>query len=184
MTDSAFGLRPVSGHGCIEECVIPASDGTATFVGDAVKLAGGEDTTDNAPTVIQAEAGDGIYGVIVGFIPDFSDLNSKYRVASTKRRCLVMKPNSDTLFECQADGAVTAGDCGQYADLVVGSGSTTTGRSAMEVDISTKGTSNGQLLIHRPSRTVGETFDTAAAGTNLIVSIIETANAQTAAGAA
>lgn len=173
MTDSAFGLKPVKSYAdCIEECVIPASDGTATFVGDAVKLSGAEDTTDNASTVIQAAAGDVIYGVIVGFIPDFSNLYSKYRAASTKRRCLVVKAMPHVEFEIQADGAMTAGDSGLYADLVVGSGSTTTGRSAMELDISTKG-ATGQLQVLRPSRIVGETFDTAAAGTNMVVAINE-----------
>ena len=173
MADSAFGLRPLSAHAdCIEECVIPASDGTATFIGDAVKLAGAEDTTDNAATVIQAAAGDVIFGVVVAFEPDPSDLTSKHRAASTKRRVRVVKALPHIHFECQADAAVTAGDSGQYADLVVAAGDTTTGRSGMEVDIGTLG-ATGQLQIIRPSRTVGEDFDTAAAGTNLVVTINE-----------
>lgn len=75
-------------------------------------------------------------------------------------------------FEVQADAAVTAGDSGTYYDMVVGSGSTTSGRSAMEIGISTAG-NTGQLQLLRPSRTVDETFDTTAAGTNVVVHINE-----------
>lgn len=173
MADSAFGLRPLNhAAGCVQMCVIPASDGTATFVGDAVKLHGSEDTTDNAPTVIQAAAGNVIYGVIVGFEPDYTNLSSKYRLASTRRLCYVVPALAGIQFEIQCDAAVTSGNSGQYFDLVVGSGSTTTGRSAMELGVSTLG-ATGQLQMLRPSRTVGETFDTTAAGTNVVVHINE-----------
>lgn len=174
MADQAFGLRPVKRHECaIEECVIPASDSTATFVGDAVKLAGAEDTTDNAATVIQAAAGDVIYGVVVGFAADPDSLTNQHRLADTKRRALVALAYPTTEWEIQADGAVTAGDTGQYVDLIVGAGDTVFGRSGMEADISTTAAATGQLQIMRPSRTVNEAFDTAAAGTNLIVTINE-----------
>lgn len=173
MADSPFGFRPLNHSAdCVRMCVIPASDGTATFVGDAVKLLGSEDTTDNATTVIQAAAGNVIHGVIVGFEPDPTNLALKYRTASTRRVCYIVPALPHIEFECQADEAMTAGDSGLYADITVGSGSTTTGRSAMELDISTKSTT-GQLQILRPSRTVGESFDTSAAGTKMVVSINE-----------
>lgn len=174
MADSPFGFRPLNNAaGLVHLCVIPASDGTATFVGDAVKLHGSEDTVDNAPTVIQAAAGNVIYGVIAGFEPDPTNLSLKYRTASTRRLAYVVPAYPHIEFEVQADEAMTAGDSGNYADITVGSGSTTTGRSAMELDISTKG-ATGQLQILRPSRVVGETFDTAAAGTRMVVSFNET----------
>jgi len=173
MADSPFGFRPLTNAtGLVRMCVIPASDGTATFIGDAVKLHGSEDTTDNATTVIQAAAGNVIHGVIVGFEPDFTNLSNKHRLASTRRLCYIMPALADIEFECQADGAMTAGDSGLYADIVVAAGSTTTGRSAMELAISTKSTT-GQLQILRPSRTVGESFDTVLAGTRMVVSINE-----------
>lgn len=172
MADVAFGFRPLSYAGPTHLCVIPASDGTATFIGDAVKLHGSEDTTDNATTVIQAAAGNVIYGVIVGFVPDYSNLATKYRLASTRRLCMVVPALPSIEFEVQADAAVTAGDSGTYYDMVVGSGSTTSGRSAMEIGISTAG-NTGQLQLLRPSRTVDETFDTTAAGTNVVVHINE-----------
>jgi len=152
--DSAFGLRPVrtlsgaSWTGQTQECVIASGDGTATFIGDAVKLAGGADTGDanGAPTVIQAAASDVVYGVVVGFKPDYGDLNgSKYRTASTRRECFVIPATAGVVFEIQADAAFAAADVGALYDVVVGSGSTTTGRSAMELGVSSGGTSTGQL---------------------------------------
>lgn len=190
MADAAFGFKPVGNlsgapyNGQVVTCVIPASDGTATFTGDFVKLAGDADTTDKAITVIQAAAGDRIYGCIVGFEPDYSNLGvqSKYRAASTKRLCRVALALPGTLFVGQADGAVASADVGLLADIVVGTGSSTTGRSAMEIDISTKTTGSGQLQIVGLDLTEGEDIDTAAAGTNLLVYVNESVFTSEASG--
>ncbi len=178
MADTPFGLRPLRGYSGNDliECVVPASDGTALFVGDAVKLHGDADTTYNAPTVIQAAAGNPIFGVVVGLVPDYDNLTRKYRTASTLRRVQVCMARPSIVFEIQANAAMTTSMVGSHFDLVVGSGDTTTGRSGMEID--TDGTPAGagttaQLLLLGPSRTVNETFDTAAAGTNVEVTIFE-----------
>ena len=70
-TDAPRGFSPVkhrSGlpwNGSCTRYVIPASDGTATFVGDAVKLAGTSDSTGKVPGVVQAAQGNRVVGVVV-----------------------------------------------------------------------------------------------------------------------
>lgn len=175
MADATFGLRPLRGYSGSDfiECVIPASDNTATFVGDAVKLHGSSDTTDNAPTVIQAAAGNPIFGVIVGMVPDYDDLTLRHRTASTKRRVQVCMARPSIVFEIQANAALAATGAGSHYDLTVGAGDTVTGRSGMELDVSSAVTTTAQLLLLGPSRNVGETLNTAAAGSNVEVTIFE-----------
>ena len=179
MADSAFGFRPVRTMGStytgqVVSAVVPASDSTALFVGDFVSLTAGQDTTDNMPLVVQAAAAGVIYGAVVGFEPDYTDLTSKYRLASTKRIARIAPALPGVVFECQANAALAAGDVGGNVEIIVGAGNTTTGRSAMEADLSTAPiASAAQLQIIGPSLTVGETFDTSAAGTNLYVLVKE-----------
>jgi len=143
--DAAFGFRPINRdgspyNGATLRCVIPASDGTATFLGDAVKLAGDSDT--GYPTVIQCAAGDPVFGVVTGFDADPDGLGNQYRLASTKRFCQVV-PVDSTYFEAQEDGvggALASTDIGLNANFVVGSGDTSYGKSAMEIDSSTAAT--------------------------------------------
>ena len=178
MADSAFGFRPVRTMGTysgqVVSAVIPASDSTATFVGDFVSLLAGQDTTDNMPLVLQAAAAGVIYGAIVGFEPDYTDLTSKYRLASTKRIARIAPALPGVVFECQASAAMAAGDVGGNVEVIVGAGDTATGRSGMEANLASAPiNTTAQLQIIGPSLTVGETFDTAAAGTNLYVLVKE-----------
>lgn len=154
-SDNARGLTPVR-HGdgspytgAANVYSIPASDSTAVYIGDAVKSAGSADA-DGVPTVAQAAAGDTIRGVVVGVVPDTAN-SLIYRAASTLRKVLVADA-PDLVFEIQEDsdgGALAAADVGNNADVVVGTGSTVTGRSAMEIDSSTKNTTSAQLRILR-----------------------------------
>lgn len=178
MADAPFGFRPVRHMGLpyAGQCmsfVVPATDSTALFVGDLVSWSAGQDTTDNMPLCTQAAAGGIILGAVVGFEPDYTDLSLKYRTASTKRIVRVCPALPGTVFECQANAALSAGDIGGNVEIVVGSGDTTTGRSAMEAAIGVPATGSAQLTLLSPSKTVGETFDTAAAGTNLLVLVNE-----------
>lgn len=139
--DRPSGLRPVrtlSGTPFkIEECYILAADGTATFIGDAVKLSG-TGHTDGTPAVVQAAAGDALYGVVVGFAPDPTNLTLNYRTASTLRKCFVVV-GTDVVYEIQEDsdgGDMAVTDIGKCGDVVVAAGNTATGRSAMELDSS------------------------------------------------
>ena len=155
-TDTPRGLRPVRHrngapyNGAANLYFIPATDGTAVFLGDAVKLAGSADA-EGVPTVAQAAAGDTICGVVVGFEANRDNLALTYRVASTARYVWVAD-DPDLVFEIQEDsdgGALAAADVGNNADIIVGSGSTVTGLSGMELDSNTKGTATATLRIMR-----------------------------------
>lgn len=184
--DTPRGLWPVryfSGapyNGAARLYYVPSSDGTAIFLGDAVKLAGSADA-DGVPSVAQAGAGDTIMGVVVGVHPslgagaDGRDSNT-YRAASTERYVWVADDPA-LLFSCQEDsdgGALAATNVGNNCDLVVGTGSTATGYSAMEIDSSSAGTSTAQVRIVELMRTPDNEI-----GTNAVwlVRIVEHRNA-------
>jgi hypothetical protein len=130
-------------NGAFTEYVVPAADGTAMFTGDLVKLGNNADDAENYRAVIQAAASDAVIGVVIGFRVDYANLNAApYRVASTRRIAMVVD-DPNVLFEAQEDGAsdpLELQDLGANIDFVVGSGSTTTGQSAMQIDSSTHGT--------------------------------------------
>lgn len=150
--DTPFGFRPIANltgspyTGGTVKCAIVATDETATFIGDLVKLSGTAQT-DTAgdggtyPSVVQGAAADtAFFGVITSFEPDRTDLELNYRVADTLRYCHVVPATQGQLFVVQADGNVAITDFGNTADVVVGAGNTTTGRSGMELDSSDIGT--------------------------------------------
>jgi len=149
---------------------IPSTDNTDTFIGDAVKLAGSADPTGMYPTVAQAAAGDEtIVGVIIGFglqpevMGNPDNPNMKYRAASTAMYALVVD-DPWTIFEIQEDSvgaALAVTEVGLNTNIVVGSGSTTTGKSGMELDSSdTASDTAGQLRIlravNRPDNALGD----------------------------
>lgn len=152
-----FGLRPVgtlSGApwtGSVKQYLIPAADGTAVFVGDMLKTDGGVGAANlivngidcsGMPTGIQGNHATGtvdVVGVVVGFLPDHSNLSTRYRLASTNRIALVCT-DPNTIFEIQEDGV--GGTClaadagGGMATLVANTGNTTTGVSKLAIDSS------------------------------------------------
>ncbi len=139
----------------------PSSDGTAVYVGDLVKMSGTANS-DGVPTAIQAAATDTVIGVVVGLEPKYGSLEINYVEASTARNMYVcVDPHA--VYEIQEDStggniAVTA--VGNNADVVVGSGSTTTGSSGMELDSSDVKTATAQLrilqLVQREDNAVGD----------------------------
>jgi hypothetical protein len=153
--DVPNGLKPVRTligspyNGATRRAVHAAGDSVALFIGDLVKLTGAGDATDNLPVVAQAAAGNSVCGVVVGMEPDYGDLSIHYVAASTRRIVYVaMDPN--LIFEVQEDstgGSIAVASIGLNTDVVVGTGSTTTGTSAMELDSSDVGTSAGQLKL-------------------------------------
>lgn len=153
--DRPNGLRPyryMSGapyNGAFTTYVVPAADGTALFVGDPVKLYTAGDDTTGLRCVIQAAAGDALVGVVVGFEADPADLNTPvYRRAST-RRVVFVADDPSLLFEAQEDGAtdpLEIADLGQNVEFVVGSGSTVTGASGVEIDSDSHATTADHTL--------------------------------------
>jgi hypothetical protein len=120
---------------------IPASDGTAVYIGDVVKLAGSADSTGK-PTVTLAAAGDAVVGVVIGFAPNRDDLNiaGQKRAASTARDVLVVDdPNA--IFEVEvSNGTPTAADTGLNFNHAVGSPDSATARSGAYADWGTEAT--------------------------------------------
>jgi hypothetical protein len=172
--DRPAGFKPVKHlngspyNGQANVYYIPATDATATFIGDAVKSAGAADTLGMYPTVQQAAAGETIRGVIIGFglspevMGNPDNVNMKYRAASTAMYCLVVD-DPTVIFEIQEDSVgntITAAMVGLSTDIVVGSGSTTTGKSGMELDSSDTATAAGQCKIlravNRPDNELGD----------------------------
>ena len=163
-SDTPFGFKPV-GHllgapwnGKVNTYYVPATDSTAIFKGDAVKSAGSADATGKFPSVAQATAGAAIRGVVVGFgdnpytmiHPDTPNVD--YRAASTAMYVFVVD-DPFIIFEIQEDSvgaALAVTEVGLSTNIVVGSGSTSTGKSAMELDSSDTGTdTTGQCKILR-----------------------------------
>lgn len=155
--DNPFGFRPVSTlsggdwKGKVQTVALLAADGTATFVGDAVAITGTATADGKYPSVAQATAGGKIDYVIVGFEPDFANesFNQIYRSASTLRLARAV-PVHDMIFAIQEDsvgGSIAITAVGEFCDIVVGSGSTATGVSAMELDSSNAATGDGVRLL-------------------------------------
>lgn len=153
--DAPFGLRPVGYlngapfSGQARKYYVPASDGTALYIGDPVKLGGSADTLGRYASVTKASAGNAFIGVVVGFDPvegaGASQQNSTiYRSASTERYVYVADDPS-LIFEIQeisGGTALTAAAVGLNASFADGGGSTSTGFSGIELDNATEATTN------------------------------------------
>lgn len=153
------GARPVRylngapWTGKVKRYYVPSTDATALFVGDFVKSAGSADA-DGVPTVAQAAAGNTLLGVVVGIEPNPNNLSAVYRAASTAAYVYVAD-DPNIVYEIQEDsvgGAMNATNVGNNGDIVVGSGNTSTGASAMQLDSSdviATTTSTAQLRVIR-----------------------------------
>lgn len=141
--DRPSGLSPVrylSGapyNGAVNYYATATGDGTAIFLGDPVKLSGTSQTINGQvlPDVDQAATGDVIVGVVVGVLPVTAE-STIYRVGSTTR-ILMVADDPNLVFEIQEVSGgtpLTANDIGLNADFVVGSGSTVTGMSGVELN--------------------------------------------------
>ena len=160
-TDRISGFKPVRHlngmpwNGKARMYYFAAADATATFIGDAVISAGAADSTGKYATIQQAAAGETIRGVVVGFgdqpyvSVDTTDLNRAYRPASKAMYALVVD-DPDVIFEIQEDNVgndMTADMVGLSTDITVGTGDTSSGKSAMELDSSDTATAAGQCKI-------------------------------------
>ena len=175
--DAPRGLTPVkyiSGapyNGAANMYLLTGATG-ATFIGDLVQLgaAGGiAGQTVNGidceglPTVIPATAGSGGVGVVVGFLPLQSNLETRPRVNSTDRIALVAD-DPNLMFEIQevsGGTALTSTEVGLNNNIVAGTGSTTTGMSGHELDNASEATTADLDLrivglVKRPDNAYGE----------------------------
>lgn len=165
-----FALHEDNSKSGLQLCVIPSGDATATFVGDAVKLADLDAIRIGggmyAPAVIQAAATDPIYGIVMGFdqvIPSGMDLGRRHRPASTSMYCFVKPAHPLDVYRIQCDDdteTIAVSDIGCNADIVVGSGNTTTGMSGMELDSNTTAATAGLQVrvvgfVDKPSNQIG-----------------------------
>lgn len=170
--DGKYGLalHEDNSQSSLITCVIPSGDNTATFVGDAVKLANLDAVKiDGGPyglPVIQAAATDPIFGVVMGFnqvIPSGMDLSRRHRPASTSMYCYVKPAHPLDVYRIQCDDdteTISVEDIGSNADIVVGSGDTATGMSGMELDSNTTAATAGLQLkivgfVNSPNNEVG-----------------------------
>jgi hypothetical protein len=173
--NTKFGLRPVrylSGapyNGAVNAYSVPTGDSTAIYIGDPVKLAGTAQTIGDQiyQDIAQAAVGDKCLGAVVGMSPVLGSGASGrdstiYRAASTQR-VIYVADDPNLVFEIQEVGtgtAFTANDIGLNASYVVGSGSTTTGLSGVELDNTTEATTNTLDLqivgfVNRPGNEIG-----------------------------
>lgn len=152
--DSAFGLKPYEGlspSGAIPQArkylINPSGYGTTIYQGDLVKFNGGY--------IEQAGVSDAnIVGVFNGVHFQSSDgpVWSNFYTASTTASSgdieVYIYDDPNTLFTIQGDSdtASTQAAVGKNADTVGTGGSTTTGLSSRELDVSTLATTAGLQL--------------------------------------
>jgi hypothetical protein len=122
---------------------VPASDATALYVGDPVKLAtGGDATTGTKLQVTRAAAGDAIVGVVIGVGVNRLNLNidGQVRPASTLQDVLVCD-DPKAIFEVEeSNGTLTAANIGKNINHAVGTPSATMARSGATIDVATLAT--------------------------------------------
>jgi hypothetical protein len=151
------GFRPVKHlngspyNGQVNRYMISASDAQATNVGDLVQLSDNDALVDSIgfgvyPAVERIGSGTAvpIIGAIVGFEPDYSNLNAgNFRAASTRRVVLVADA-ADLIFAAPQDGTggvVAAASVGLNVAINLGTASTAIPyASGMSVDSSTVAT--------------------------------------------
>lgn len=133
-----FGLRPVkhingsAWNGALETFALLAADSTVVGVGDVVNWGGTADANGVA-SITRATSDAGLpVGVVVGFVPDYSNLNipGQYRSASTARYALVCV-DPTVVYEVQAGASTAITAIGMNMGLNYTAVNTTTGQSAM-----------------------------------------------------
>lgn len=183
--NAPFGLRPVSTvsgqpfTGAVRTYSVPSGDGTAIYLGDAVKLVGTSQIINGTSysDVAQAASGDVMCGVVVGVLPATRD-SLTYRAASTQRLLLVADDPA-LLFEIQQTNsgtALTANDVGLNANLTVTAGSAITGYSGSVVSNASEATTNTLdlkivAIIDRPDNDIGTAVTTGTVASRFLVRI-------------
>jgi hypothetical protein len=184
--NAPFGLRPVGRldgspyTAGARVYSVPASDGTAIYVGDPVKLVGTGQIINGSPMtdVARANTGDTMVGVCIGALPDTRD-STQSRAASTQRRILVADDPS-LIFEVQQSNSGTAfsvNDIGLNCNINTSTaGSAITSLSGVVADNATGATTNTLDLkivgvLDAPDNDVGSAAGTGSLASRLLVRI-------------
>ena len=176
--DAPFGLRPIAKVGSAPggttgttKYSIADNQSTAIFTGDPVKY-------KSDGTVEVATAGDASCGVFMGcFYTDPTTSKPTFKShfpasLSPGDAIAFVADDPDQLFVAQQDSdtsSLSAANINENANLVFGSGSTTTGLSGVEIDSSSATTTATlQVRIVAGYETPSNTISTAAAGNNSV----------------
>lgn len=137
---------------------IPASDSTALYLGDPVKLANAADAS-GVPAITKASPGDAVIGFIRSFERDHTNIDAVYRLASTARYALVVDDPSVIVSAIDAAGTLALTDCGKFINFAAGTGNATTGISGAYLDASTLSTTGAGFrlvsLLRQPDAATG-----------------------------
>lgn len=128
-------------NGATNQYAHDSGNAVAIFVGDLVTMTGGSSTIDGKvmPNVVQSATGDIFQGVCVSVEP-ITQASTIYSEASTTR-IINVADDPNLVFEAQVASGGTVmsiNDIGLNINVVVGTGSTTTGMSAMELNNTTQ----------------------------------------------
>jgi len=152
MASVLAGFRPVKHmngspyNGQVNRYMFAAGDAGAANVGDLVML-GGEAALEDAaggvyPVVKRVDSATSapVVGAIVGFEPDYSNLNAGNTRAASTRRIVLVADSPDLIFACPQDGTggvIAAASVGLNCSLTLGTASTAVPyASTMKVDSS------------------------------------------------
>jgi len=140
--DAPNGFKPV-GHldgspwnGATRRCSVASGYGTALFPGDPIVFVANANS-NGFPSIEAAGATAAPGGIIVSFDPDPDNPGRRYLPASSTGAYANVACSPDLICEVQANGTFEDGDVMSNASATAGSGSTTTGCSAYEIDVST-----------------------------------------------
>ena len=149
--DRPSGARPVrniNGSTAIQitPYSVDSSNSTAIFIGDFIIA---EADGNVAPYAVTT--GGNLLGVCVGVDGDYGDLSRRYLPATTAGTVMVCD-DPDMIFAIQEDDAgtaLTSAARGANCDVLATAGSTTTSKSAHEIDRSQVTNAVAQLRLHR-----------------------------------
>ena len=176
--DAAFGLRPIAKVGSAPggttgttKYSIADNQSTAIFTGDPVKY-------KNDGTVEVPAAGEASCGVFMGcFYTDPTSSKPTFKnyfpaSLSPGDAIAFVADDPDQMFVVQQDSvasSLSGANINENANLIFGSGSTTTGLSGVEIDSSSATTTATlQVRIVAGYETPSNTISTAAAGNNSV----------------
>lgn len=187
--DTPRGLQPVRYvgggpyNGATNQYYHDSGNAVAIFKGDLVTATGASTLVNiggsirSLPNVVQSATGNVFQGTCVSVEPDSRD--SLIYCAASTGRIINVCDDPNVLFQAQDTNSgtpLTANDVGLNVNVVVGSGSTVTGYSAMTLDNTTEANTNTLDLrivaqLNQADNDVGSAAGTGAAAGKYLVRI-------------